>query len=313
MLTRNSQQAPASPQLGKALKYYAVVFVLTHAFAGAYLLAGGSWSRPDSFVVANLGMLIPGLVAVGAARWSFREPVRRVLGLRWVVDSWLAVAWLLPLLLSAAVLALGIALPHAAYSADLAGLRERFHLSNEQLHQLVHPIGPHPLAWSLVAQALLLGPTLCALTGLGEEAGWRGLLFHASRGWGFWPRSWFIGVLWGAWHLPLVFEGYGYPNHRVFGALMLVVFTLLASPLYVFLRLRSGSVLAPAVCHGSFSASMLLTFAPIAGGSELTSGLIALPGVVVMLAVNLALFVIVRRTSDSTGHLAAEPPVVSTS
>ena len=78
---------------------------------------------------------------------------------------------------------------------------------------------------------------------------------------------------------------------------MLLVFTLLASPLYVFLREQSGSVLVPAVCHGSFSASMLLTFAPVAGGGELTSGLIALPGILVMLIVNLVLFFIVRRAS----------------
>jgi len=299
MHATNSIGAAGGPALGKVFGYYAAVFALTHAFAGAYLLAGGSWSRPDSFVVANLGMLIPGLVAAAAARLWFREPVRQALGLRWVWDRWLLVAWLLPLILSSAVLAVGLALPRATYSAELAGLSERFHLTSEQLQQLVRPLGPLPLVWSLVAQGLLLGPTLCALTGLGEEAGWRGLLFHALREWPFWRRSWFIGLLWGAWHVPLVFEGYGYPNHPVLGTLMLVTFTLLASPLYVFLRERSGSVLAPAVCHGSFSASMLLTFAPISGGSELTSGLIALPGIVVMLAVNLVLYLLVRRTERS--------------
>jgi membrane protease YdiL (CAAX protease family) len=289
------RNAGVSRPLSRVLSYYAAVFVITHAFAGVYLLRGGSWSRPGSFIVANLAMLIPGLVAAAAARWLFREPVRRALGLRWVLDRWLAIGWLLPLILSFAVLVVGIALPRASYSADLVGLSERFHLNNEQLHQMVLPLGQLPLVWSLVAQALLLGPTLCALTGLGEEAGWRGLLFYALGEWGFWRRSWIIGLLWGIWHVPLVFEGYGYPNHRVLGALMLLVFTLLASPLYVFLRMRSGSVLAPAVCHGSFGASMLLTFAPVAGGTELTSGLIALPGILVMLAVNLGLFLIVRR------------------
>jgi len=295
MLASNVQNAAVLRPLSKALSYFALVFVLTHAFAGAYVLRGGSWSRPDSFVVANLAMLIPGLVAAAVARWWFREPVPQALGLRWVLNGWLAVAWLLPVLLSCAVLALGVALPHATYSADLVGLSERFQLSRDQMQQLVRPIGPLPLLWSLLAQALLLGPTLCALTGLGEEAGWRGLLFHTLPKWGFWRRSWFIGLLWGLWHVPLVFEGYGYPNHRLLGALLLVSFTLLASPLYVFLRMRSGTVIAPAICHGSFSASMLLTFAPISGGTELTSGLIALPGILVMLAVNLALFLIVRK------------------
>lgn len=283
----------------RVLRYYALVFLLTHALVAAYLLGGGSWSRPDSFVFANLGMLVPGLVAAGAARWWWRERVRDALGLRWVLNRWLVVAWLLPLLLSAAVLLVGLALPGASYSADLGGLASRLSLSEEQARALVHPIGHLPLVWSLVAQALVLGPTLCAISGLGEEAGWRGLLFHELIELGFWRCSWIVGVLWGAWHVPLVFEGYGFPHHPALGALMLVTFTLLASPLYVFLRLRSGTVLAPAVCHGSFSASMLLTFAPISGGGELTSGLMAVPGISVMLAVNLALFLIMRRSAGS--------------
>lgn len=278
--------------------YYAVVFLVTHALAVLYLLGGGSWSRPDSFLIANLMMLIPGLVAVGASRWVFRVPLSQALGLRWVFDRWLALAWLLPIVLSVVVLLLGLVFPGASYSADLVGLRARFRLNDEQLHQLVRPIGPLPLLGSLLAQALLLGPTLCALTGLGEEAGWRGLLFYQLNRWGFWRRSWIIGLLWGAWHVPLVFEGYGFPHHPLLGALLLVSFTVLASPLYVFLRIRSESVLAPAVCHGSFGASMLLTFAPISGGSELTSGLLALPGVLLMLAVNLVLFLIVPRAAD---------------
>jgi len=297
MLARSGANSRASRPLTQVLGYYAVVFVLTHTFAAVYLAQGGSWSRPDSLLVANLAMLIPGLVAAAMARWLFGEPPREVLGLRPVAYRWLAVAWLLPLLLSAAVLLLGIALPHQSYSAELVGLSERYHLTSEQLRLMVRPIGELPWVWSLVLQALLLGPTLCALTGLGEEAGWRGLLLHALRDWGFWRRSWFIGLLWGLWHVPLVFEGYGYPNHPVLGALLLVVFTLLASPLYVFLRLRSGSVITAAVCHGSFSGSMLLTFAPISGGGELTSGLIAVPGMLVMIAVNFCLFLLTRRTS----------------
>lgn len=290
-------------QLSRVFIYYAGVFVFTHAGAAAYLLQGGSWSEPDSFVVANLLMLIPGLVAAAAARWLFRAPVGRTLGLRWVWSRWLVVAWLLPVVLSLVALLLGLAFPGASYSADLAGLSARFHLEHEQVRQLVRPIGQLPLVWSLVVQALLLGPTLCALAGLGEEAGWRGLLFHELRDWGFWRRSWLIGLLWGFWHVPLVFEGYGYPHHPVLGALLLVSFTVLSSPLYVFLRSRSGSVLAPAVCHGCFSASLLLTFAPVEGGSELTSGLLALPGLLVMAAANLVLLLLVRRDPPATDRI----------
>ena len=278
--------------------YYAVLFLVTHALAGAYIASGGSWRRPDSLLVANSLMLLPGLVAAVWVRGMFRAPVRQTLGLRWVLDRWSVLACLLPLTLAGATLLVGLAFPGASYSAELGGLQERFALQPEQMKQLVPRLCRLPLIWSLVAQGFVLGPTLCALTGLGEELGWRGFLFHELAPLGFWRRAWLIGLLWGAWHVPLVFEGYGYPNHPLLGALLLVVFTLLASPLYVFLRARSGSVLTAGLCHGSFGASILLTFAPISGGGELTSGLIALPGVALMALVNVALFFVVRARTE---------------
>jgi membrane protease YdiL (CAAX protease family) len=269
--------------------YYGLTFVLTHALVAGYLLRGGSWRRLDSFVFANLTMLVPGLVAAGTARFLFREPVSRVLGLSWRPNRWFLVAWLLPLFLSLATLLVGLTFPGTAYSPSLAGLSARFELTPEQLRQLVHPLGSLAPIWSLLAQALLLGPTLSALAGLGEEAGWRGLLHNELHDLGFWRESWIVGLLWGAWHLPLVFEGYGFPNHPIAGAGELLAFTLLAAPLYTFLRIRAESTLACANFHGSFAASMLLTFAPIAGGNELTVGLLALPGVLILGLVNVLL------------------------
>ncbi len=197
--------------------YYGCTFLVTHALVAGYLLTGGSWRRLDSFAFANLVMLVPGLVAAATARWLFREPVTRVLGLSLRLNGWFLLAWLLPVLLSGASLLLGLALPGTAYSPSLAGLRARFDLSPEQLARLVHPIGSLPPIASLLAQGLILGPSLSALAGLGEEAGWRGLLHHELSGLGFWRESWIVGLLWGVWHLPLVFEGYGFPNHPVAG------------------------------------------------------------------------------------------------
>ena len=271
------------------MSYYGATFLVTHTLAAGYLLAGGSWRRLDSFAFANLVMLVPGLVAACTARWLFREPVTRVLGLSLRFNRWLVLAWLLPVFLSGATLLVGLALPGTAYSSELAGLGARFELNPEQSRELVRSIGSLAPSWTLVAQALILGPTLSALAGLGEEAGWRGLLHTELSGLGFWRESWCVGLLWGVWHLPLVFEGYGFPKHPFAGACLLLAFTVLAAPLYTFVRIRSGSTLACAVLHGSFGASMLLSFAPIAGGNELTVGLLAVPGVLIMGAVNVVL------------------------
>jgi hypothetical protein len=66
-------------------------------------------------VFANLAMLVPGLVAAGAARFVFREPVTRALALSVRVNRWFLFAWLLPVLLSLATLLIGLSLPGASY------------------------------------------------------------------------------------------------------------------------------------------------------------------------------------------------------
>lgn len=49
------------------------------------------------------------------------------------------------------------------------------------------------------------------------------------------------------------------------------------------------------VLHGSFGATMLLGFAPVAGGNELTVGLLALPGVLLMGVANAILACLPER------------------
>jgi len=276
-------------RVGRVVSYYAVTFFATHALVLAYLWSGGSFRRLDSFVFASSAMLVPGLVALCLTRFVFREPVALTLGFSLRFNRWFLVAWLLPPLLSLVVLRVGLAMPGTSYSAQLAGLSARFELNAEQLRSLAPSIGSLPPVASLLVQGILLGPTLSAISGLGEEAGWRGLLHHELSGLGFWRESWMIGLLWGGWHLPLVFEGYGFPNHPLAGACVLLAFTLLAAPLYTFLRIRARSTIACAIFHGSFGASMLVTFAPVAGGSELTVGLLAVPGLLIMLLANVVL------------------------
>jgi CAAX protease family protein len=58
-----------------------------------------------------------------------------------------------------------------------------------------------------------------------------------------------VGVIWGAWHWPLILMGFSYPGYPLLGLLLTALFT---SGLAVFLGyavLRSGSVLLAAYLH----------------------------------------------------------------
>ena len=279
--------------------FYTVVFVATHAVTTLYRLRGGAWRSLDAFVVTNAIMLIPGLAAVGLTRWVFREPLRASLGLFFTPNRWWLVAWLAPPLLMLATLGVSLLWPGTSFDPTMSGLGARMGFSPHDaaaLRARAGLLGLPPLA-GFLAQGLLLGPTLLALGGLGEELAWRGWLHHELAPLGFWRRALVTAALWGLWHVPLTLQGYGYPRHPVVGTLVFLAYVFLFAPLLTFVRMRAGSVIAPAIMHGTADGTVLLTLALVRGGGELTTGWSSLSCVAVLAAVNVGLALTLRRPS----------------
>jgi membrane protease YdiL (CAAX protease family) len=277
--------------------FYVTTFAVTHAVTTVYRARGGSWNTLGTFVVANGIMLIPGLVALALARWVFRQPLRETLGLRGRPNRWWLVAWLLPPLLMLATLAVSLLVPGTSYDATMSGLGARMGFSSGDaatLRARAGFLGLSPLA-GFLAQGLLVGPTLTTIGGLGEELAWRGWLYHELAPLGFWRCSLITGALWGLWHVPLTLQGYGYPQHPIAGTLVFLIYVLLFTPVLTYVRLRAGSVVAPAILHGTADATVLLTLALIGGGGDLTTGWGSLSCVVVLAGVDVAIAIAVAR------------------
>jgi len=280
--------------------FYGATFALTHAVTTAYRLLGGSWHSLDTFLVANGIMLIPGLMALGFARWIFHEPRAAILGLRLRPNRWWLFAWLAPPGLMLLTLGASLLLPGTAYDPTMSGLGARLGFSaadGARLAANAKALHLPPLAGFLL-QGLLLGPTLGAIGGLGEELAWRGLLhraFMSSGFWGFWRCTLVTGVLWALWHLPLTLQGYGYPQHPFLGTAVFVVYALAFAPLMTFVRVRAQSVIAPAILHGTADTTVLLTLALVSGGGDLTTGWGSLSSIAVLAVVDVAIASVVRR------------------
>jgi uncharacterized protein len=287
--------------------FYVATFVITHLVTTAYRLRGGSWNSLDTFVVANGIMLIPGLTAIAFTRWVFREPIRETLGLRFSPNRWWLAAWLLPPVLMLATLAVSLLGPGTSYDPAMSGLGDRLGFSaadGARLRGQIGFLGLPALAGFLV-QGLVLGPTLGAIGGLGEELAWRGLLHRHLISSGFWRCAVVTGVLWALWHVPLTLQGYGYPHHPVLGTAVAVTYTVLFAPLMTFVRLRAGSVVAPAILHGTADTTVLLTLALIRGGGELTTGWGSLSCIAVLVVVNALIARSIGQSATSTDRAPA--------
>lgn len=150
---------------------------------------------------------------------------------------------------------------------------------------------PYNILLLSIIQGLIFGVTINAVAAFGEEYGWRGFLQKQLGYMNFWKMALIIGIIWGLWHAPIIIQGYNYPQHPVLGVFMMIIFTVLFTPLIAYIRIGSESVIAAAIMHGTLNATAGISFLFIAGGNDLTVGELGLAGFISMAIVNVLLVV----------------------
>jgi len=226
------------------LSYFAIVFAIS--WGGILIVVGpGVFLATKEisgmlFVLVVLvalagpsvaGILLTGLLDGRAGLSEFRSRL-----LKWRVGArWYAVALLsAPLLFTAVLLALSL-------------------ISSEFL--------PGIFTTDDKASALLFGLVAGLMVGFFEELGWTGFAIPRMRlRYGILSTGLIVGLLWGAWHFPLI-SGSGTSSVALGLAIVLVrLFTWLPAyrVLMVWVYDRTGSLLIAILMHASLSASMFI-------------------------------------------------------
>lgn len=256
--------------------------------------AGAAVSQAESSPVAAMmgflfsagAMLIP-LLAVVFTQLICREPVLEGVGISFRINRWWWIGWLLIPVLALAILGMSLLMPGARWAAD----SELLQLS---LAQMPQGFGP----WGLIAvslfSGLLAGATLNAVFAFGEEVAWRGFLVREFKGRKFLTASLLIGVIWGFWHFPLILNGHNYPDHPVPGVFMMVLMCTALTPILLYFRQKSGSVIVPAVMHGTFNAVVGISNLFVLPQNDLLIGAPGLAGLIVLLLTDVGLFLFDR-------------------
>jgi uncharacterized protein len=113
------------------------------------------------------------------------------------------------------------------------------------------PPGWSPATFLIVAalQSVVLGPILGIVITFGEEYGWRGYLQSELFKLGRVRGVLLLGVIWGAWHWPIILMGFNYPGHPLLGVVLMTLYTTGLAVVLGYAVLRSGSVLLAAYLH----------------------------------------------------------------
>jgi membrane protease YdiL (CAAX protease family) len=142
-------------------------------------------------------------------------------------------------------------LSFVAYYILQTVLNAVFGLGSAQLAPIPAPGGLNSTTFLVlgVVQSVLIAPFLAIVIAFGEEYGWRGYLQTELFKIGRVRGVLLLGVIWGAWHWPLILMGYNYPGHPLFGLLLMVLYTMGLAVVLGYAVLKSGSVLLSSYLH----------------------------------------------------------------
>ena len=240
-------------------------------------------------LLSSVAMLLP-MLAVIITQLINKEPVFKNLDINFKVNRWWVIGWLLMPLLAFAVLGMTLLMPGAVWSPDSE-------LMKTALASMPEGLGLGAFIAITLVSGLFAGVTLNAIFAFGEEIGWRGYLLKIFKGKSFMTTALWTGIIWGLWHAPLILNGHNYPQHPVAGVFMMVGMCLFLTPMLIYFRLKSRSVIVPAIMHGTFNAVVGLSMILVTPANDLLYGGPGLAGLISLLLFDICIFLYDRFIS----------------
>ena len=265
-----------------------VIGVIMHLHGGspAGLSADVMTENPTKAIVGIIlsagAMLLP-MIAVIITQLLSKEPVLKGLDISFKINRWWFIGWLLMPVIAVMVLGVTLLMPGAVWSPD-----------NEIIQTALESLPAGIGVWGMLAitlfSGLYAGITINGIFALGEEIAWRGYLLKLFKGKKFMTTALLTGTIWGLWHAPIILNGHNYPQHPVIGVLMMVVFCVLLTPMLMYFRQKSGSVIVPAIMHGTFNGVVGITLILVTPANDLLYGASGLAGFITLALIDAVIY-----------------------
>lgn len=270
------------------LTYILLVFVLTYSIEGLVYILGG---LQVFSIIASLVMLLPAISAIIVWAVFYRDyTFWKFFGLRLgKIKYW----FILPIMMLMTMIII--------YLVSYILNPDQFLNSSELQHRMkdIFIVIPGvPALMSLLiplALNLTVGIAFSIIAYLGEELGWRALMYPQLIKLGLTKGLIIGGIIWGLWHLPLILMGHNYPNHPIIGNIMMILMCIPMGIILYYAYIKSGNIFVPAIMHGilnQFSSTITTFSIKTSEFSPLLYGSTGLVGIVILSLV--ALFLIKR-------------------
>jgi len=278
--------------MDKRLKVFLYVcFGISFIAGGAFHFLGGDLSSASGMFFASAYMLIP-LISVIITQLIFGEKPFSDVGVSFKINKWWFVAWLLMPVVNILAMFASTLLPGVSLDPN----SELVRLAIADMSTKGLEIDGWGLLAITIVGSLFAGFTINAFFAFGEEIAWRGFLPRVMSDWGFWKKSLIIGIVWGFWHAPLILMGHNYPDHPIAGVFMMVLLCVVMTPVFLYLREKSGSTVVAAIAHGTLNGSAGISVMYLAGGNDLLCGSTGFVGIMILVILDFMIYLL-RKNS----------------
>lgn len=278
--------------MDKRLKVFLYVcFGISFIAGGAFHFLGGDLSSASGMFFASAYMLIP-LISVIITQLIFGEKPFSDVGVSFKINKWWFVAWLLMPVVNILAMFASTLLPGVSLDPN----SELVRLAIADMSTKGLEIDGWGLLAITIVGSLFAGFTINAFFAFGEEIAWRGFLPRIMDAWGFWKKSLVIGTVWGFWHAPLVLMGHNYPDHPIVGVFMMILLCVVMTPVFLYLREKSGSTMVAAIAHGTLNGSAGISVMYLAGGNDLLCGSTGFVGIMILVILDFMIYLL-RKNS----------------
>jgi membrane protease YdiL (CAAX protease family) len=280
--------------MDKKLKVFlSVCFGISFVAGGVFHCLGLDFSSTYGMSFASAYMLIP-LISVIITQLIFGEKPFSDVGVSFKINKWWFVAWLLMPVVNILAMFASTLLPGVSLDPN----SELVRLAIADMSTKGLEIDGWGLLAITIVGSLFAGFTINAFFAFGEEIAWRGFLPRIMDAWGFWKKSLVIGIVWGFWHAPLILMGHNYPDHPIAGVFMMVLLCVVMTPVFLYLREKSGSTMVAAIAHGTLNGSAGISVMYLAGGNDILCGTTGLVGIMIFVILDLLIYILKKKINS---------------
>ncbi|MGE3063887.1 MAG: CPBP family intramembrane glutamic endopeptidase [bacterium] len=274
-------------KIPRTLLYSLIAFSFSWLILLLILLTGIPFGSSLAGILLIVYMFGPLIASWFVLKVVHRESFKEGIGLSFKINRWFFVSWFIMIFAAFVALGFSVLMPGVSFSPSMEGFFTKYAdmIQGEQAIEMKKQMLDNKLLFFFLglAQMLIAGVTINAVAAFGEEAGWRGFLMREMKEKKFFDANLRIGLLWGVWHAPIIAMGHNYPEHPSIGVFMMILWCVLLSFIFGYIRIKAKSVLSSAIIHGTLNASAGIPMLYIMGGNDLTVGMTGIAGLITLI------------------------------